>query len=264
MNVLILTDFSEVSNNAARYAVDFLEDSAANFFFLNIQDFDFHPSASKILDKQVITILQKLEKSARELEMYKQNPQHNFNIILSSENLISAVRMAVVEKKIDLIFIGAISQKVHHHPILGDHAYDVVRKIQCNILAIPANCKYHFLKNVIFPIDYAIQPEEEIPNIISRNHFFNNSRFTILKLKEGKSSAVLVKEENSSLSTEFECLNQQTLEDFNEKSFGSLQKDYNLIFIIGKNLSICDRFLHSKYGLSASIDLQLPIFVYHN
>ncbi|MEE2772271.1 MAG: hypothetical protein VX712_08635, partial [Bacteroidota bacterium] len=52
--------------------------------------------------------------------------------------------------------------------------------------------------------------------------------------------------------------------DFSEEWFGEIQQDYDLIFIIGKNLSICDRFLHYKHGITANIDLHLPIFVFHN
>ncbi len=261
MNVLILTDFSEVSNNAARYAVDFLHEHKATFYFLNFQDFDFDKTASKKLDKQLITILERLQASAAQLELYSQNTEHKFNTILSSENLISATRKALVEKKIDFIFIGAVSHKIHHHPILGDHAYDVVRKIRCNIFAIPASCNYQFPKKVIFPIDYLVQSDEEIPDIIAKNQFLKNSKFTILKLKENDRKSVSA-ENNIFTETGLQLLNTNE-EDFNERFFGSMQQDFQLIFIIGKNLSICDRFLHSKYGLSASIDLQLPIFVYH-
>ncbi|MEO2063700.1 MAG: universal stress protein [Christiangramia sp.] len=260
MNVLILTDFSEVSSNAARYAVDFLQDTEANFYFLNIQDFDFKRSSLKNLDRKLIEILHKLEQSAAELKAYSTSPRHHFNTILSSENLISAVRKALTEKKIDLIFIGAISHKVHHHPILGDHAYEVVRKIRCNILAIPANCTYRFPEKVLLPIDHSVQQEEEIPTIISQNSFLHLSDFTVLKLKENQRSLVLISNPQQTETSVVE----ENQGDFSEEWFGEIQQDYDLIFIIGKNLSICDRFLHYKHGITANIDLHLPIFVFHN
>lgn len=126
MNVLILTDFSDVSMNTGRYAVDFLKNSPANFHLLNIRKFNFQSSAKEEWNAQLVSTLEKLQDTVNGLEVYTKNVEHIFHTQLSSDNLIMAVRIALVEKEIDLIFIGAVSRNTHSHPILGDHAYDVV------------------------------------------------------------------------------------------------------------------------------------------
>ena len=254
MNVLILTDFSETSENAGRYAVDFLQKTAANFYLLNIHNFNFDRSASDLLDKELVTNLQNLELGVKTLKYYTRNKQHKFNTILSSENLISTVRKALIEKKIVLIFIGAVSQDTHAHPILGDHAYDIVRKIKCNIMAIPYGCTYVDPRKTLFPVDHDVLSIEEQDRILENLTYLNSSDFTLLEIRDGDV------EYASNTNSRIPFKNPAP---FTNELFRDIQKQFDIIFIIGKNLSICDRLLHTKYGFSAHMNVEIPIFVYH-
>ena len=254
MNVLILTDFSETSVNAGRYAVDFLQKTAANFYLLNIHNFDFNRSAGNYIETELVGTLSQLQDGIKTLEKYTQNKQHKFHTILSSENLIGAVRKALVDKKIDLIFIGAVSQDEHVHPILGDHAYDIVRKIKCNIIAVPTGCTYQNLKKVVFPIDQAILSIEEKNRIVDNLDYFKTSEYTLLDIKDGEIEYQDAVNEKVPFRTPV---------PFTRELFKDIQKQFDIIFIIGKNLSICDRLLHTEYGFSAHMNVEIPIFVYH-
>lgn len=254
MNVLILTDFSETSENAGKYAADFLQKTSANFYLLNIQSFDFNRSASNLLQNEVVSTLGQLQIGAKKLKEYTSNKEHRFNTILSSENLISAVRKALAEKKIDLIFIGAASQDEHTHPILGDHAYDVVRKIRCNIIAVPSGCKYETPKKAVFPVDRSILSLTEQKKVFDELDYLDSSDFTLLEIKDGD----VEYPENGNGHMPF-----KTPVAFTKKLFLEIQKEFDIIFILGKNLSICDRLLHNEHGFTANMDIEIPIFVYH-
>ncbi len=254
MNVLILTDFSETSENAGRYAVDFLQKTAANFYLLNIHNFNFNRSASEHLESELVNTLSELQEGVRTLEAYTRSKKHKFHTILSSENLIGAVRKALIEKKIDLIFIGAVSQDEHVHPILGDHAYDIVRKIKCNIIAVPTGCIYHNLKKAVFPIDRAILSLDEKNRILEDLDYLNSPDFTLLEIKDGDVEYANSVNGKIPLNTPV---------PFTRELFKDIQKKFDIIFIIGKNLSICDRLLHTEYGFSAHMNVEIPIFVYH-
>ena len=54
MNVLILTDLSEVARNAGSYAVQFLGDIPVNFYMLNIRE--FNPEASLEEEKKELAL----------------------------------------------------------------------------------------------------------------------------------------------------------------------------------------------------------------
>lgn len=254
MNVLILTDFSETSVNAGRYAVDFLQGTAINYYLLNIHNFNFNKAAIKTLDKELVGNLQKLEAERKILKNYSQSEQHQFNSILSSENLIGAVRKAIIDKNIDLIFIGAVSQEEHLHPILGDHAYDVVRKIKCNIIAVPGGCIYKNPDETIFPVDQTLMSLEEQNNIIDNLDYFKASNFTLLEVSGGAVELSGITNRNVSF---------QITAALTNKLFKEIQEEFDMIIICGKNLSICDRLLHTKYGFSAHMKIEIPIFVYH-
>lgn len=254
MNVLILTDFSETSENAGRYAADFLKKTSANFYLLNIHNFNFNKSAGNNIENELVNILDKLQEGAQSLEGYSNNKKHKFHTILSSESLISAVRKALVEKKIDLIFIGAASQDEHLHPILGDHAYDVVRKIKCNIIAVPSGCTYSNPRKAVFPVDDSIFPSEDQQKILNNLDYLNSLDFKILEIRDGEM-------ENPFRVSDSEIHTKPV--PFTKALFKDIQKHYDMIFVIGKNLSVCDRLLHTEHGFSANMDVEIPIFVYH-
>lgn len=254
MNALILTDFSETSENAGRYAVDFLQKTAANFYLLNIHNFNFTRSASDNLEIELVGTLSQLQSGIKMLEKYTRNKEHKFHTLFSSENLIEAVRKALTDNKIDLIFIGAVSQDDHVHPILGDHAYDIVRKIKCNIIAVPTGCIYHNLKKAVFPIDHAILSSEEKDSILDNLDYLKTSEFTLLEIKDGDI------EYPESIKNKIPF---KTPVPFTRELFKNIQRQFDIIFIIGKNLTICDRLLHAEYGFSAHMNVEIPIFVYH-
>jgi len=252
MNVLVLTDFSETSANAGKYAVDFLQEEEVNFHLLNIHSFNFDTTASKNLQEELIITLQALESSIATLRNYSANKRHKFDLILSSENLISVIRKTLHEKKIDLIIIGAVSHNNHAHPILGDHAYEVVRKIKCNIIAIPGGCTFERPEKAVFPVDPAVLPVHEQNNILERLEFLRSSSFTMLEIKDGDINYPHQKN-----------IPFKTPVPFTRDLFREIQRQFQIIFVVGKNLSICDRLLHAKYGFSAEMEVEIPIFVYH-
>ena len=187
--------------------------------------------------------------------MYSNNEKHSFNTILSSESLIKAVRKALIEKKIDLIFIGAVSHDKHEHPILGDHAYDVVRKIKCNIIAVPGDYTYVLPKKAVFPVDKDILSVSERNRVLDNLDYLRSSKFTLIEINDGD----VEYSNGADVHIPF-----KTPVPFTRKLFSDLQNEFDMIFVIGKNLSICDRLLHTENGLTASMDMQIPIFVYHD
>ncbi|MDR5591920.1 universal stress protein [Christiangramia sp. SM2212] len=249
MNVLLLTDFSNTSDNAMKYAIEFLQNSKVNFYLMNIHEFNFEKTKGKVLGEKVENTLQDLQSKIQELKVLSSNSQHRFKTMFSSENLINAVRRSLEEHKIELIFIGTLSQQDHSHPIFGDHAYELVRKIKCNIFAIPSGCEFKKPKTAAFPVDNSILPANFESNILEQIEYFKSLKFTLLEINN-HSAVKLSADDNLSVA-------------FTSELFLEIQQQYDFIFIIGKNLSLCDRLLHSEYGLSAKMPVYIPIYVYH-
>jgi nucleotide-binding universal stress UspA family protein len=268
MNVLILTDFSAVSENAGKYALDYLAARPGNIYVLNIQDFNFSKSNGKALEKQMLHISAELHKTVEMLKNLSKNRNQGFHSILSSDYLINAIRKCVTEKKIDLIFIGAASKDVRHHPILGNHAYEVVRKIKCNIVAVPAKSVYQKPKTSILPIDYSVLSQEKVLNLVHNCDFVRDTHITVLEINKGTSGELKKELVQYGLTKRLPeaTLHYMNIKDsdfFDRDLLFEIQDKFDIIAIIGKNLNVCDKLLHARYGLCAKVDNALPILVLH-
>lgn len=268
MNVLILTDFSEVSDNAGKYAVDFLREKEADLYLLNIHELKLRKKNNPKLGEYK-GIYAKLEKSINLLREYSKNPDHEFHPIFSSDNLINAIRMLLEKKKIELIFTGAVSNNVHHHPILGDHTYEVVRKIQCNIMAIPAGSTFNKLERLMLPVDYSVISRERVSNLLEHADFLKMGSLTIIELNEKSETEMKEKigwaQEDfqlNSYKTRYLSMNETQI--YSGNLLSEIQESFDMILILGKNLSVCDHFLHARYGLVSNFENSLPITVLHD
>ncbi len=268
MNVLILTDFSEVSENAGRYALDFLGETPSTISLLNIQDMNLNVESSEKLGTKMLLISEKMHTAIENLKTYSTNPQHKFHLNLSIDNLITAVRRCVEEKKIDLIFIGAASQKVRKHPLLGNHAYEIIQKVKCNILAVPNKVEFINPKRMILPIDYSVLSERKSFQVLRDRNYVKGESLTVLNVNEKENYSLNRKmiqelwESDSEENMDFTSLNKNAF--FNTDFLLEIQEKYDIIIILGKNLSISDKLLHSRYGLCSKISNKLPILILHD
>lgn len=253
MNVLLLTDFSEASDNAAKYALDFFRHQPAKFYLLNIHQFNFNTSENKNLDDELQDTLKMLLKKQEDLEQYCKRKHQCIDIVLSSENLITATRNAISEKNIDYVVIGTVSKNVRHHPILGDHAYEVVKKIRSKIMAIPSNSQFASPKNVAFPVDFSVVAKDRILDIMENRNFLEESKISIFELDRD-----LVSKAPTDELIEHKLAGKTGVE-----MIQNIQQDYDMILVMGKNLSICDRLLYKDYDRSSKININIPLFVYH-
>ncbi len=267
MNVLILTDFSDVSENASRYALDFLRETPSTISLLNIQDINFNEESSEKLGKKMLSISEKMHAAIDNLKNYSTNPKHKFHLNLSLDNLITAVRRCVEEKNIDLIFIGAASQQEHKHPLLGNHAYEIIQKIKCNILAVPDKVAFVLPRRIILPIDYSVLSERKSFHILRDRNYVKSKNLTIVNVNENENYSLKKKmiqelwESDSKENIDFRFLNKNAF--FNSDFLMEIQDKYDQIVILGKNLSISDKLLNSRYGLFSKISNKIPILILH-
>lgn len=267
MNVLLLTDFSVASDNAARYAIDYFRHLPVKFYLLNIQNFHLdEQQVDTTLELKLTGTLDRLVKKQNYLKEYSSDKNHDFYTILSSENLIIATRNAIEEKKIDYVVIGAVSQSEKHHPILGDHAYEVVRKIRSKIIAVPSNSVYRYPEKVIFPVDFSVSGKERVNDLLNHRSFLKQADFSIFEIERKEDWQETVENDLQNFIRTAKAYSGNDTEDTVTTKTGILddiQKKFDMIFILGKNLYVCDRLLHNTHGISAQMKLSIPIFVYH-
>lgn len=267
MNVLILTDFSAVSTNAAEYSLKLLKEVPAKFYLLNIDtggtDVQVLPEEREVLARE------KLQRRIEILRSLSANSDHRFEALFSRDNLLNATRRFVAERNIDLIVMGAVRREYQQHTLIGNHTHEIMKKVKCNLLAIPENSGYIEPREVAIPIDYTVSLDERVFRFLDKSSVPNDTRFTVLEMKDRlrseRSQVVLEEDLFHPLSgRELHFSELETNAVASKDQFLEVQKHYDMIVILGRNLSICDRFLHTEHGLYSSIENRLPILVLHN
>ena len=267
MNVLILTDFSAVSINAAGYSLNLLREVPSNFYVLNIDTSDNYQEMSS--DKREDIFREKLRGRIESLRSLSQNPDHRFEALFSRDNLLNATRKYVEEKNIDLIVMGAVRRDFQKHTLIGNHTYEIMKKVKCNLLAIPENSQYVAPREVAIPIDYSVTLDKKVLQFLEHSTVPNETRFTVMEVKEKVAVEGLSSAEEKDLfyplsNRKLRFSELETEAVASKEQFMQVQKEFDMLVILGRNLSICDRFLHTEHGLYSSIENRLPILVLHN
>lgn len=180
MNILLLTDFSDCSWNATKYALNFFEKSKCHFYLLHVcklngisgTDYPFLPS-EETLEKQYLNpakskLRQVLKRISSE---FAHNSNHKFYVLADYAFFVETIRMHVRDKRIDMIVMGArgISGKINH--IWGSKTKEVITKVKCNSLIVPIEATYKHPEEIAFATDfilsYTIKTLTPISNLLA-------------------------------------------------------------------------------------------------
>lgn len=266
MNVLLLSDFSDVAINATHYAMDLLQKEKVNFILANI----FVPdplASSEDLEKKRLVTKSRLEERVEKLRERSKERDHQVQGFYSEDKLVNAARIYLEKHKVDLIVIGAVGKKFRHLTILGNHTFEIISKIKCNILAVPEECNFQQLQKMLLPLDYSVSPKYGNIKLLNEAKFFSNAELNVLDVsdrgendKNGLKKEIFYKLKN--LQVNFSNLDDALV--LNESRWKDVQRKFDIIVLLAKNLRISDKLLHHEHGLYNSVPNRLPILVLHD
>jgi nucleotide-binding universal stress UspA family protein len=267
MNVLILSDFSAVAINATHYAMDLLQKEEVHFTLLNI--YVSEPGATEAaMTKKRNATKAILEERVQKLNARSTGRPHRVSGCYFEGKLVNAARDFVQKNEVDLIVMGAVSKRFHHKTILGDHTFEIISKIKCNILAVPEDSSFTGLKRMLMPVDYSASFGNRNLQFLNTGKFFHKTRLSVREFKNTQD-----RNDEKSLKQElFRDLNHiradfAMLEDAavsNQSTWKEVQNKFDLIILLGKNIKICEQLLHNRHGLYTSAPNRLPILVLHD
>lgn len=268
MNVLLLSDFSPVAINATHYAMDFLKDKQVHFYLLNIYEPGANLSEKEAKEKKLAT-LATLKERKEKLQARSNNPLHKISSHYVEDTLVNAARKFVVEHNIDLIAMGAVGRKLQHATILGNHTFEIMCKIKCNILAVPEERHFAIPQNLLMPLDYTSSFSSRNLRFLQDSEVFKAKRLSVRKIgdfaklePEVQSQKKEAFQSLQNLKIDFSALDQKALEE--KTLWKEVQKEYDLITLLGKNIVICDKLLNNKHGLYSTVPNRLPILLLHD
>ncbi|MFD1163938.1 MULTISPECIES: universal stress protein [Hwangdonia] len=277
-NILLPTDFSENSWNAIKYAINFFEKEACNFYMLNVSRFDnfmnsdspyvapgetIEEAYTKPAKLQLRNILKRINKE------FLPNKKHKFYTLADYNFFIESVRKQVEEKKIDFIVMGTKGASGLKKIIVGSNTGDVITKVKCTTLAIPEQAKFVRLEEIAFPTDFSLTYDIQILEPLSE--ILENQQSTLRILHISKKRADLDSDQHK---------NKELLEDYfihfkpsfhyltNKKVEDAIQcfvesRSINMICMVAKNLNYFQQILfHSKVE-AISYHTEVPFLVLH-
>jgi len=162
--ILVPTDFSENAMNALQYALELFKYDVSEFFIMHAYQDEVYADTSIINKKPIDEInkiisnksLKELENTLKKITKISPNPRHSYNILSSNNILIDEVDKIVDVENIDIIVMGTRGKTNDSKLIFGSHTLQVLKFVQCPVLAIPENYKHIQPRKILFPTNYMI------------------------------------------------------------------------------------------------------------
>lgn len=148
--VLIPTDFSDTSKNAAIFAVQALEHTKD----VNIILYNIHKGASdsSSANSRSAIITQALEQLKADLLKVA-----DVNITYATESgssLVETIERYVRHNGIDLIIMGITGATKLEQIFMGSNTLDMIEKSICPVMIIPPDAKFSAIKDVVLASDF--------------------------------------------------------------------------------------------------------------
>ncbi|WP_339917435.1 universal stress protein [Yeosuana marina] len=162
--ILIPTDFSENAMNAMRYGIDLFKYEISEFYFMHAyQDEIYADEASltretleKVKDEVAKRSKKQLQITLKNINEYSPNPRHTYHIVSSNSLLMDEADRIVDQQNIDIIVMGTRGITNDRNLTFGSNTLQIIKYVQCPVLAIPENYEYTQPKHILFPTDYMI------------------------------------------------------------------------------------------------------------
>lgn len=213
-HILLPTDFSDNSWSAIVYALKLYADVECVFYLLNTVAMGVSAMANfsnKLVDIMKTGALKELEELKELIVVSDANSNHDFEIIISSQDLIDAIRICIRNNKIDLIVMGTKGATGTKELFFGSNTVKTIKKVKdCPILIVPDEYDFVPPKQIAFPTDYKrFFEDKEMRPIIELSQLYN-SKIRVLHIN---------KEETL-----------DDVQDYNYTNLNELLKDYNHSF----------------------------------
>lgn len=162
--ILIPTDFSENANNAIKFATELFKYEVCEFYIMHAYQDDIYADETLFTKTNLESIKSMMSKKSEEelettlkyIDSISPNPRHTYHTISADNLLIDETDTIVDNQNIDIIIMGTRGKTNDKKITFGSHTLQVIKYVQCPVLAIPENYEYTQPKHILFPTNYLI------------------------------------------------------------------------------------------------------------
>ena len=157
-NILLPTDFSDISWNAIAYAIRLFEKEPCKFYLLNstLLKVSAMESFTGRLEKTLIESARNdLNNWIKKVKEQAINPEHTYETVISEFHLDDSVEWAVDKYGVDLVVMATKGATGAKGVLFGSNAVRVIKSVSnCPILLIPEDFAFQKPKEIAFPTDF--------------------------------------------------------------------------------------------------------------
>jgi len=157
-NILLPTDFSDNAWSASVYALNLYAEEECAFYFLHSTKievstmYNITNKLTKIMSENAIKDLTELKVMAENANI---NASHDYNIILSNDELQDAIEAAIKKHNIDLVVMGTKGATKAKEIFFGSNTVHIIKKIKlCPVLVVPDEFDFVKPEQIAFPTDF--------------------------------------------------------------------------------------------------------------
>ena len=161
--ILIPTDFSANAMNAINYALSLFKYDVSELFIMHAYEdmVSANETASTnnlqhVAEKAKKTARKNLENTIENIHHISPNPRHTYHMVLANNTLLDEAHKIVERENIDIIVMGTKGETDNTKLTFGSQTLQVLKFVDCPVLAITENYEYTQPKHILFPTDYLI------------------------------------------------------------------------------------------------------------
>lgn len=277
ISILFPTDFSENSMNAIRYALEFFKYEKAEFYFMNAYQKDFYDHEDLLSREAYDEVLERVKKQSeanladllKTVKEISPNPRFNYHSISAYNSLVEEANAITDAKNIDLIVMGTKGKSDDRKIVFGSETFQVLKYVQCPVLAIPANYTNTQPKRILFPTDYLIPyKRRELKLLCDLASPYRSIIDVVYVSKSDKLS--MRQEDNQAFLKDAICKTEVNFHTVQGKNVAGAIQDYikenavDMLVMVNSQYSFLENMLFPSTIDKVSLDLKIPLLAMQN
>lgn len=200
--ILLLTDFSEVSKHAIRFAQALFKGVPAKFCLVNAYPLqgDLY-GMGLLLEASQENAGQQLYQLQKSLKQEDGPPYHAFRSLAVPGGPVGAVESILASEHFDFVVVGATG--AGNSEWLGSVATALIRQLKTNVLVVPATAPIRPMQQVVLAADYQTIRPVHVLNPLKDLIRLRNAELTLLTIHKPDNPETLLSEISQDLLTDY-------------------------------------------------------------
>lgn len=277
ISILLPTDFSENSMNAIKYSLEFFKYETAEFYFMHAYQNEFYDHDALVsrdvfedilcdVKNESQTNLENLLKTVKEIAP---NPRFKYHTISAYNTLVEEANLLAETKNIDLIVMGTKGKSDQNNMVFGSKTFQVLKYVECPVLAIPSHYTNTQPKQILFPTDYLIPYKRRELKLLCDLSSSYRGVIDVLYVSESEKLSIR-QEDNQSFIKETVCRTEIKFQTVSSKKVAKTIQDYikdhdiDMLVMVNTQHSFLEDMLFPSNIDKVSLDLKIPLLAMQN